>query len=258
MNRNLVTIIIPCFNAVNYTKQCLKSVLKHTLIPYELILINNGSTDGTKKYFNSLQKTLKTTQYLQKIQILQFENNLGVAKSLNLGISKSIGKYFCYLNNDIIVTKDWLYKMVKIFKKDCKIAAIGTVFNKLQDEYFVKKVEKDKNIIDEVAKVISILNHNKIKLATTIHGLCMFIKKSVFKKVGLFNENFYPCFGEDIEFCERLKKNGYKLVDAMDVFIFHYWHKSVKSKEFDGKYKNIRKVIAKHQKQYSIPKKYNF
>ena len=55
-----------------------------------------------------------------------------------------------------------------------------------------------------------------------------------------------------------LKKNGYKMVDATDVFVFHYWHKSVKTKQFDKKYKNIRTVITTHQKKYSIPKSYNY
>lgn len=258
MNKVTVTIIIPCFNAVDYTKQCVESVILNTNVNYELILINNGSNDGTKKYFNYLKRSLKPNKYLKKINILQFGRNLGVAKSLNLGISKSLGKYICYLNNDIIVTKNWLYKMLKIFKTDTKIAAIGTMFNKLQDTNFVRQVEKDKTLIDKIAKAMDILNHGKIKKANTIHGMCMLIRKNVFKKIGLFSEKFYPCFGEDIEFCERLKKNGYKLVDAADVFIFHYWHKSVKSKQFDKKYKNIRTIIETHQKKYAIPKKYNF
>jgi GT2 family glycosyltransferase len=258
MSKISVSIIIPCFNAVNYTKQCIESILINTDISYELILINNGSTDDTKTYFNFLKKELKPSKYLKKVTILQFKNNLGVAKSLNLGISKSVGKYVCYLNNDIIVTKEWLSKAAKAFKIDTKIAAVGTMFNKLQDKNFIKLVEKDKSVIDKISKALDILNHGKIKQANTIHGMCMLIKKNVFKKLGFFNENFYPCFGEDIEFCERLKKNGYKIVDAADVFIFHYWHRSVKSKQFDKKYKSIRTVITTHQKKYSIPKKYNF
>ncbi len=258
MNNVSVSIIIPCFNAVDYTKQCIDSVLVNTNVNYELILINNGSSDDTEKYFNFLKKNLKPNKFLRKTKIFQFKQNLGVAKSLNLGISKSDGKYVCYLNNDVIVTKNWLFKALKVFKKDNTIAAVGTMFNKVQDKKFIKLVEKDKSVIDKIAKSLDVLNCGKIKTAVTIHGLCMLIKKSVFKKVGQFNEKFYPCFGEDIEFCERLKKNKYKIADAMDVFIFHYWHKSVKSKQFDGKYKNIRTVINSHQKKYSIPKKYNF
>ena len=116
MNNILVSIIIPCFNAVEYTKQCMESVLIHTNVNYELILINNGSKDATKEYFNFLKKSLKPHNFLKKITILQFKENLGVAKSLNLGISKSLGKYICYLNSDTIVTKDWLLKSVKVFE----------------------------------------------------------------------------------------------------------------------------------------------
>ena len=258
MSNVAVSIIIPCFNAVNYTKQCIESILINTDINYELILINNGSSDDTKKYFNFLKKSLKPDKYLKKITTLQFKKNLGVAKSLNLGITKSEGKFICYLNNDVVVTKKWLSKAIKAFKTDTKIAAVGTMFNKLQDKKLIKSVEKDKNLIDKISQTLDLLNHGKTKKANTIHGRCMLIKKTVFKKVGFFNEKFYPCFGEDIEFCERLKKNGYKMVDATDVFVFHYWHKSVKTKQFDKKYKNIRTVITTHQKKYSIPKSYNY
>lgn len=256
MNKDLVSIIIPCFNAVEYTKQCVESVLLQTTINYELILINNGSSDGTKKYFDVLKKQLNPKNKLKKITIFQSKKNLGVAKSLNLGISKSIGKYVCYLNNDVIVTKDWLKKIVKVAKSDKQIGAIGTMFNAFEDKNIVKQVEKNRSLVDIISQTISVKNSGKIKKAKTIHGLCMFIKKSVFKKVGLFNENFYPCFGEDIEFCERLKQNGYKLIDVMDVYVFHYWNKSVRSKQFDKQNKNIETVMRSHKQKFSIPEKY--
>jgi len=255
MNKNLVSIIIPCFNAVEYTKQCIDSVLKHTNINYELILINNGSSDGTKKYFNNLNKQLKPKGKLKNITILQFKENLGVSKSLNLGISKSIGKYVCYLNNDVIVTTDWLKKMVKVAKSDKQIGAVGTLFNAFENKKFIQQVEKNKNLIDIISRTLSIKNCGKVKKAKTIHGLCMFIKKNVFKNVGLFNEKIYPCFGEDIEFCKRLKQYGYKLVDAKDVYIFHYWNKSVRSKQFNKQNKSIEIVMQCHRKQFSISKK---
>lgn len=256
MTEELVSIIIPCFNAVQYTKQCIESVLFKTNINYELIVINNGSTDGTKKYLNALKKRLKPNKKLRRITIIQSKRNLGVAKALNLGISKSIGRYICYLNNDVIVTKDWLKKIVKTAKYDKQIGAIGTMFNAFENKKFIKSVEQNKSLIDIVAQIISIKNSGKIKETNLIHGLCMFIKKSVFKKVGLFNEKFYPCFGEDIEFCERLKKNGYKLVDAKDVFIFHYWNKSVRSKQFNKQNKSIENIMKKHYKNFGISKKY--
>lgn len=254
MTKESVSIIVPCFNAVQYTKQCIESVQLHTNIKYELILINNGSTDGTKKYFDTLKQQLKPNKKLQKVTVIQSIKNLGVAKALNLGISKSIGKYVCYINNDVVVTKDWLKKIVKAAKSDKQIGAVGTMFNAFDNKKYLKAVENNKSLIDVVAQTISIKNAGKIKRAKTIHGLCMFIKKNVFKKVGLFNENFYPCFGEDIEFCERLKKNGYKLVDATDVFIFHYWNKSVRSKQFNKQNKSIETVMKSHYKNFSISK----
>lgn len=179
MTKDLVSIIIPCFNAVEYTKQCIESILKRTNTDYELILINNGSSDGTIKYFNDLKRQLKPTEYLKKITILNFKTNLGVAKALNLGISKSIGNSICYLNNDVVVTKDWLKKIVKVAKSDKQIGALGTMFNAFEDKKTIKTVEKNRALIDIIAQTISIKNSGKIREAKTIHGLCMFIKSSI-------------------------------------------------------------------------------
>ena len=254
MNENKVSIIIPCFNAVKYTKQCVKSVLKHSAYNYELILINNGSSDGTKEYFKTLKLINKKT--FKNIFVIELDKNIGVAGALNLGISKSCGKYICYLNNDVIVTKNWLEGLVKACEQNPKNAVVGTLFNAFENKRFVENAEKDKKEIDRIAETVFLMNKGKVKKAKTIHGLCMLIKKDVFSKVGFFNESFYPCFGEDIEFCKRVKKEGYNLVDALSVFIFHYWNKSVRSKEFNKQNKSIEKVMQNHYKKFSIPRKH--
>ncbi|MDD5021753.1 MAG: glycosyltransferase family 2 protein [Endomicrobiaceae bacterium] len=252
-DKNIVSIIIPCFNAVKYTRQCIDSVLKNSTYPYELILINNGSSDGTKKYFQRLNLKSK---YLKKLCIIQLKSNYGVAKALNTGVAKSDGKYICYINNDVIVTKQWLEGLIYAINQHKNNAVAGTLFNPFENKVFVKKAEKNKKIIDIVADKTRLTNYHNVKEAKTVHGLCMFIKKSIFKKVGLFNENFYPCFGEDIEFCKRVKKYGYNLVDAADVFVFHYWNKSVRSDEFKKQNKNIETVMKNHYKKFKIPKKH--
>ena len=256
MTKSLVSIIIPCFNALKYTKLCLKSILTNTSFNYELILINNGSSDGTKQYFQEIKEKISTVKYLKNLTVLQFDKNLGVAKALNTGIKISKGNYICYLNNDVIVSEKWLNNLTNKMKQNNKIAIIGTLFNAYEDKQFVKLIEKDLKEVSRIANFISLKNRNKLKKAKTIHGLCMLIRKNIFKKVGLFNENFYPCFGEDIEFCNRLKKAGYILADAQDVFVFHYWNKSVRSKEFNKENYSIEKVMDKNRKKYSIPKKY--
>mgnify|MGYP000991462360 CR=1 FL=1 len=256
INRNLVSIIIPCFNAVKYTRQCLNSVLKHSTCDYEIILINNGSSDKTREFLKEFKKKNKHHCFLKKISVFNMPYNIGVAKALNLGIRKSSGQYVCYINSDVIVTKNWLVSLTKACEKNRKNAVVGTLFNSFEDNKFINAVEKNKQEIDRVAKTIYLLNKNKVKKAKTIHGLCMLIKKSIFSKVGFFNEKFYPCFGEDIEFCQRVKKCGYNLVDALDVFIFHYWNKSSVSKEFRSIFGDIKRLRQKHYKKFKISEKY--
>ena len=82
-------------------------------------------------------------------------------------LEKAVNEYICYINNDVVVTKDWLKKIVKAAKSDKQIGAVGTMFNAFDDKKYLKAVEKNKSLIDVVAQTISIKNAGKIKRAKT-------------------------------------------------------------------------------------------
>src|SRR5512147_2918301 len=97
----LISLVIPVYNQLHYTKQCVEAIQRHTTIPYELILVDNASSDGTHEYL----RTLKAT-------IISNEKNLGCAKAWNQGIRASGGTMVAILNNDIVVTPGWLERLV--------------------------------------------------------------------------------------------------------------------------------------------------
>ena len=80
---------------------------------------------------------LKPKDSLEKIIVIQLQKNIGVASALNLGISKSVGKYICYLNNDVIVTKQWLEGLVRACKENTNNAIVGTLFNAFENKQFI-------------------------------------------------------------------------------------------------------------------------
>ena len=96
-----VSLVIALYNQVDYTRRCIDSIVRCTRIPYELILVDNGSVDGTTELLKTVQATVITN-----------EKNLGCAKAWNQGIRASHGEVVGILNNDIVVTPGWVEHLI--------------------------------------------------------------------------------------------------------------------------------------------------
>jgi GT2 family glycosyltransferase len=104
----LASLIVLCCNEVEYTRHCLESVLQHTRPPYELILVDNGSTDGTPAYLADV----RTRPGPQRVLVLRNEQNVGFPAGCNQGLAEARGRYAVLLNNDTIVNEGWLDGLV--------------------------------------------------------------------------------------------------------------------------------------------------
>ncbi len=101
----MISIIIPIYNAENYIRRCINSILNQTYQNYEIILIDDGSTDNSREILNEFKANKKIRIYFQK--------NMGVAKTRNKGIKLSRGKYIAFIDNDDYIDRDYLEKLYK-------------------------------------------------------------------------------------------------------------------------------------------------
>ena len=221
--------------------------MKYTTHPYELIVVDNGSSDGTGRYLKGLKSRLITgdKRKIRAFKPVISEKNLGVSGALNIGIGIAKGKYVCYLNNDVIVTVNWLEGLVGCAQSDKKIGMVGCSTNKIRNARgLFPRLAGFRNIkeIQKMAIGASLLRERQYKKAHFIHGFCMLIKRGVVDKVGLFDERFYPCNGEDLDYSFRARKAGFKLVNAMNVFVFHFTSKATKSNKFIEQYGPIENI----------------
>ncbi len=104
----LASIIVLCCNEVAYTRQCLESVLAHTRQPYELILVDNGSTDETPAYLEEVRRRPEP----EWVEVIRNGENRGFAAGCNQGLAAARGRYLVLLNNDTIVSAGWLEGLV--------------------------------------------------------------------------------------------------------------------------------------------------
>jgi len=199
-----ISVIIPSYkdgkNNFETLKKTIKSVKKQNYPNLEIIVVVDGSKDGTEEFVKN-----------QKIKYIINKKNLGLAKSLNKGIKISKGEIVITLHSDIeLVGDDWIEKIVKIFKNP-KIA--GGTGNP------IPKFDKRPSILERVnLYFVGAYGTRKVKCIIQkgmLANKCDAYKKSVLKKIGYFNER-YKVSGEDLDLALKIKKAGYKMVLVPD------------------------------------------
>ena len=113
----LTSIIIVTFNQLEYTRRCVESIQRLTDEPYELIFVDNGSSDGTVAYLKSLAGAT----------VIENTDNRGFPAAVNQGIAAAKGSRILLLNNDTIVTTGWLRRMLAALDSDPKIGLVGSM-----------------------------------------------------------------------------------------------------------------------------------
>lgn len=212
-----VSIIIPVFNKVEYTEKCLSALAENTSEElYEVIIVDNSSTDGTKdflKYLNGYVKVISNT------------NNVGFAKSCNQGAKIADGKYLLFLNNDTVPQKDWLGSMVETAEREPKVGIVGSKLlypnGRIQHAGIVFYGRT--GAIFHIYKGFE-SDHPRVNYArdyNAVTGACLLILKELFWNLGGFYEGFIAGY-EDVDLCLRTKEKGYRVIYQPKSQLIHF------------------------------------
>lgn len=242
MKRPLVSLIIVNWNGLKMLKDCFFSLAEINYPNWEVILVDNGSNDGSQEFARKFKFPHS------QLKIIQNKTNLGFAEPNNQGYRASKGKYILLLNNDTKVKKDFLNKMVKRMEQDPQI---GVSQPKI---YLMEKPGFLDNTGSYLTR-IGLLKHegflekdgpcfNQEKQIFAAKGACMLIKREVIEKVGLFDKDFFAYF-EESDFCWRVWLVGYRVIYYPQTFIFHkLGATSKKMNQFSLNYHSIKNRIA--------------
>jgi GT2 family glycosyltransferase len=218
MMNDLVSIICPTYNKLDFLKQMMESVEGNTQWPFELIIVDNASTDGTQDYV--LNSNLKMNgQYIRN------EENKGFAIANNIGAKVAKGNFLCFLNNDTIVTNNWLTAMMNVFSEEKAVGVVGArlIHPGAGTIQHAGIVQYKSGIPDHIyfKKPMNYPSAMIRKQYFAVTGACMLTPKALFEELEGFDERYW-CGWEDMDYCQKVNLKGHKIYYEPKALVYHY------------------------------------
>lgn len=202
----LVSVVIPVYNQFEYTYWCVRSIVETTKnIDYEIIIADDCSND----------LTLQIDDYLPGIRLIRNETNLKFTLNCNNAIKNAKGKYVILLNNDTIVTENWMQSLIDTIEGYTNVGIVGS-----------KLVYPD-GILQEAGCIIwqdgtawnvgkgsnpNLPEYNYLKEADYVSAASLMIPKTIWDEVGGFDERYAPSYCEDSDLAFKVREYGYKVL----------------------------------------------
>lgn len=238
----LTSVIIPCFNQVEFTQLCLSSLFRHTRSPWELIVIDNGSTDATAEHLRTVRETSPVP-----MEVITNSTNLGFPAACNQGLRVAQGDYLVLLNNDVVVTDAWLDQLIALADADPAHGMVGPMSNYATPPQLVDRVPySDLAEMPRFAERWRRDHRGQWLTVEKLSGFCLLMKRAVFAGVGGLDEDFGLGMFDDDDFSLRARKAGFTLAVARDLFVHHFG-----SRSFVGAGIDTESLLNANQKRFA-------
>lgn len=221
--RFLASVIIPNWNGKELLEACLNSLIKQTFKDFEIILVDNGSTDDSLEYVRNNFPMVRT---------IALSENSGFARAINEGVRISHADYVVFLNNDTIVDRNWLKSLIECANEHSEALSVNS---KLLNFYTRNIFDGMGITVNEVGQARSIGwqeedngQYDKLQYIFGATGGASLFKRRDFINVGLFDEKYFM-YSEEVDFAFRAQFLGYKSIFCPQALVFHK-HKATAKK----------------------------
>jgi len=260
----VASIIIPCWNQLEFTRFCLAALVRHTRPPWELIVIDSGSTDGTGIYLAGVQDVAPVP-----VTVVSNAQNLGFPTAINQGLKAARGDYLVLLNNDAVVTDGWLNQLIALAEmnsdvttkhtKDTKgenqrgdrermrIGLTGPMSNYASPPQLVENVPyANLEEMHAFARRWREEHRGQWFTAGKLSGFCLLMKRAVYEAIGGLDEQFGLGLFDDDDLAERARRAGFELAVAHDLFVHHFG-----SRTFTGAGIDANKLLSENGRKFA-------
>jgi GT2 family glycosyltransferase len=253
MNKLTLSIIVVNWNTCDITRNCLRSVREKVVdLDYQIIVVDNASSDSSVEMIRS---------EFPDVHLIANPENLGFGRANNQGMRAATGRYFLLLNSDTIVIDDSIQRLVKFIDEQPGIGIAGCklLFEDLTLQGSCSRFPSIKLALVEDLMLYKFLTrrrqgelllggywaHDRTRDVDVVWGAAMLVRREVFEQTGGFDEKIFM-YGEDLEWCMRVRGLGWRITFAHDCQIVHLNHKSAEIKYGD------ERVDLCHKRSYDI------
>jgi hypothetical protein len=209
-----VSIVITTYNKKRDVLKCVRSLKELNYQNYEIIVVDNGSTDGTSEAIR---------QDFPDVKLITGDKNLGVTGGQNLGIKHSNGEYIFFFDHDLIASRNILSELVVVMQGDSDIGLAGPIIYYYGDP---NRVWAAGTSIDLTTGKVSFnavgqTDRGQFFRAMEVQVLPIYmVRREVFNRIGLFDDIYFLVY-EDTDFCIRAKRAGYRIVCVPEAKVWH-------------------------------------
>jgi N-acetylglucosaminyl-diphospho-decaprenol L-rhamnosyltransferase len=228
VSRPLVEIVIPVFNQLACTQICLDSLGRDSTMTPGIIVVDNGSSDGTAEYLAESQA----------LTVVRNSRNRGCAAAWNQGVRACTAEWIVVLNNDVVVTPGWLEGLLDAAESE----GLDIVTPAIREGLL--NYDLDSYARQFVANASGAMRHG------VADGVCFMVRRRVFERIGLFDENFRVGVFEDTDFFERAREAGFKLGMTGRSFIHHFGsvtQKCIRHAKLYGPYEEENRIYFRRK-----------
>ncbi|MCE3202970.1 glycosyltransferase family 2 protein [Paenibacillus sonchi] len=206
----MTSIIIPTYNRLSLLSSCVEAVREYTELPYEIIVIDNASTDGTDAYCRE-----------NKLTFISLPQNRGFPAACNLGMQLASGDELLLLNNDVIVSQGWLTHLKNALYSAPDVGIVGPVTNYASGRQQISVPYTDISGFHAEAERLGLRGPSEWIGTQRLVGLCFLFKRELLDTIGFLDERYSPGHYEDDDYCYRARLRGYRLLIAGNCLVHH-------------------------------------
>lgn len=231
-----VSVIVVVWNRADLTLACLRSLIDHTDVPAEIIVVDNASTDETSELLARING----------VQVVTNSSNLGFTVSANVGARLARGEFLLFLNNDATLARGSLAHLLDTARRSGSIGAVGgkLVFpdGRLQEAGAIIWADGSCEAYGRGADPAA-PEYNFERSVDFCSGALLLTRRGLFEQLGGFDERYRPAYYEDADYCVRLWARGYSVVYQPEAVAVHSEFGSAASREAGIELQRARRPI---------------